>query len=485
MSKIKKLAGETVIYGIGAVLPKAVNFLLVGSYLTFQINTDNYGIYNILYSFVTFALILFTLRMETTFFKFASDKKHDESYIFNSTLSVVLLSSSVLFGLMILFKDKIASFLTRPEDFRFVVYFAIILFLDAIASVPFAKLRLDNRPIKFSVIKVVNSLITVGLIIFCFNILPHIDSLSFMYDESYFLDYTFLANLIGSSFIVMMLFKELYGFRFTWNGELVKKMLDYAWPLIIVGLAGSINQFSDRIFISYLADSGMDEQNFDSAGLFSGALKVAVIMNLFVTAFNYAAEPFFFKNLNYDSKREAYGQIALAFTVGACAIFLGVTFNIDIIKYILDPAYHDTLFIVPIALMSYFLLGLYYNFSIWYKLSGKTIYGALIAICGSIVFISLNFLLIPRFGLIGANLGSLFCFLVMCIMAYLLGQKHYPIAYPIVKMLFYIALSIGLYFFLNYLGLTGVIKILVGFILLIGFLLYAYLVDLRKLLKTT
>ena len=485
-NSVKKLAGETVIYGLGAVLPKVVNFLLIASYLTFQINTESYGIHGLMYSFITLALVVFTLRMETTFFKFASDVSYDAKDVYNTALSIVLLSSTVLLVIIIAFRVQIAAALSRPEDFRYVIYFGFILFLDAIAAVPFAKLRQDNRPILFSTIKILNSLLTVGLVVFCFNILPHIKFLSFLYDEKYFLDYTFLANLVGSLFIVIMLSKELISYKWSWNRALVNKMFKYSWPLIIVGIAGSINQFSDRIFISYLTKVvGSDEQNFVNAGLFTGAIKIAVIMNLFVTAFNYAAEPFFFKNASKASRDKLYGIIALAFTICGSLIFMGVCFYIDILKYMVDRSYHDVLYIVPVALLANLFLGLYYNFSIWYKLSGKTIFGALIAIIGSIIFISLNFILIPipSIGLMGANFASLSCFMVMCLLAYLLGKKYYPIHYPIVRMSIYLSSSVLLYYLVDVLGFQGLTKIIVGSGIMIIYAVVAYIMDLRALLS--
>lgn len=481
---LKKLAGETVIYGIGAVLPKVVNFLLVASYLTFQIDEGKYGIHGIMYSFVTLALVFFTLRMETTFFKFASDESYDSIKVFNSALSVVLVSSAILLSLMLVFRVSISEALTRPEDNRFVVYFGIILFLDALSSIPFAQLRMNNRPIKFSAIRIANSIITVGLIVFCFNVLPHIDSLQWMYNESLFLDYTFLANLVGSLFVVFMLFKELSVFRFDWDSALIKKMFSFAWPLIIVGVAGSINQFSDRIFVSYLTESLDGDQNFFNAGVFTGAIKIAVIMNLFVTAFNYAAEPFFFKNTSKKARAKIYGQVALAFTICGMLIFLFVTGFLDVLKYMIDERYHKVLFVVPIALLANLFLGLYYNFSIWYKLSGKTIFGALIATIGSVIFISLNFLLIPRIGMVGANIASLVCFAAMSIIAYILGQRHYPISYPVGKVLMYIVVGVVLYYGIEFSGAEGQWKILMSSLSMLVFAGLAYMVDFGKLKET-
>ena len=479
-SYLKKLAGETVIYGIGAVLPKVVNFLLVASYLTFQIDEDKYGIHGIMYSFVTLALVFFTLRMETTFFKFSSDASYEPKKVFNNAVTVVLGSAGLLMTLMLVFRSSISSALTRPEDSRFVVYFAVILFLDALSSVPFAQLRMTNRPVKFSAIRIVNSLITVGLIVFCFNILPHVSALHWMYDEGYFLDYTFLANLVGSFFVVLMLYKELSAYRFSWDKELVKKMFAFAWPLIIVGVAGSINQFSDRIFVSYLTESLDGDQNFFNAGVFTGAIKIAVIMNLFVTAFNYAAEPFFFKNTSKEARTKIYGQVALAFTICGMMIFLFVTGFLDILKFMIDEKYHKVLFVVPIALLANLFLGLYYNFSIWYKISGKTIFGALIATIGSIIFISLNFFLIPRIGMVGANVASLICFGAMTTIAYLLGQKYYPISYPIGKILLYLIFGVAFYYGVEILDVEGFSKIILSSIAIVAFGLIAYLLDFRN-----
>ncbi len=480
MSSIKKLAGETVIYGIGGILPRVVNFLLVASYLTFHLEDEKYGIHAILYSYSTLALVLFTLRMETTFFRFGSDKGVDRNYIFNASLSLVLISSVILAGLMLIFNESLAAVLSRPEDYRFVIYFAIILFLDAIAAIPFGRLRLDNRPIKFTTIKVLNSVITACLIVFCFNILPNIDAWSGYYNESYVLDYVFVANIIGSAFIVLALTKELSIFRPVFDRDLIKKMMRYAWPLIIVGIAGSINQFSDRFIISYLSPGNGEEQNLKAAGLFTGAIKIAVIMNLFVTAFNYAVEPFFFKNRDATSREKIYGSIALTFTICATGIFMFVMFYLDILKFMISSDFHEALYVVPVALLANLFLGLYYNFSIWYKISNKTIYGAIIASLGSVIFLLASFYFIQKYDLIGANIASLICFVFMCALAYLLGQKHYPIHYPIGKMMLYLVVGVGIYFLVDVLNLSSMYKILIGTLALLAYLGVAYRLDVRK-----
>jgi O-antigen/teichoic acid export membrane protein len=413
--------------------------------------------------------------METAFFKFANDKNYDTKKVYDSSISLVLTSSLVCIALLGVFYKQVAAFTVGVENTRYIFYFIAIMFLDAIAAVPFAKLRHEGRAWKFSLIKIANSLITIGFNLFFFLGLPKINALSSYYQSSYFLDYTFIANLIGSTLVFLLLFKEVVGFKFTINKDFFKSLLRFSWPLVIVGIAGATNQFADRILIEKYEDS------FEAAGLFSGAIKIAVIMNLFVTAFNYASEPFFFKNSSETSRKSLYGSIALAFTICGMLIFLGVMYYIDIFKFIIDPKYWEALYVVPFALMANFILGLYYNVSIWYKLSGKTIYGAFIAIIGSIVFLSSSYFLIPSKGIVGASYSSILCFSVMVVIAYLLGQKHYPIKYPVFKILGYIAAAIAIFYITDILAWQGIEKAIFGSIIMLGFIIAAYFLDFRKI----
>ena len=477
MSTIKKLAGETIIYGIGAILPRAMNYLLVASYLTFTLDRSNYGIHGIMYAYVTVAMVIFTMRMETAFFKFGA-KSSDRKHAFRGAMTIVLLTSCVLLGGMLIWNQEIAGILTRPEDGRFVIYFGLILFFDAIAAVPYASLRLENRPIKFAAIKILNSVFTIAMILFCFEIMPRY--FPEWYDKSLLLDYAFVPNVIASFVVLFLLSKEILVYRFRWEPEYWKQLLRYSWPLIIVGVAGNINQFSDRLFVSYL--QGGAEQNFEIAGLFTGAIKIASLMSLFITAFNYTIEPFFFKNASVEDRKRIYGPIALAFTLCACLLFLLICVNLPILQYIIGADFREGIYIVPVALMSFLILGIYYNISIWYKLSGKTIFGALISVVGTIVLIGSNFALIPQYGMIGANFASLLCFLSMCVLAYFLGQKYYPISYPIGKMFFYLGLAIAFFGIYNYLPLeNNWYKMILGNGLLISFGIIAYIREFENL----
>ena len=475
MSKLRTLASDTVIYGLGAILPKLVGFLLIGSWLTYQLGPDLYGIYGVIYAYVTLALVLLTLRMETAFFKYASDASQDVKKVYDTCLSLVLTSSIICLGLVAIFHQSVASFTIGAENSRFILYFIAILFFDALAAVPFAKLRQEGRAWKFSIIRIANSFVTIALNLFLFKGLPLIPALQGFYNTDYLLDYTFIANLIGSVLVVILLNKEVLSFKFRLDSELIKSLLRFSWPLMVVGLAGATNQFADRIFIEKYTHS------FDQAGLFTGAIKIAVIMNLFITAFNYAAEPFFFKNASKEARKSLYGSIALAFTICGMLIFLGVLVYIDLLQFIIDVSYREALYIVPIALLANFTLGLYYNVSIWYKLSGKTIYGALIATIGTIVFVTLSYFLIPALGIIGACYSGLSCFMVMVVLAYVLGKKHYPIHYPVGKILFYITLAVVAYYIFNSLAPEGLSKILMGSALMLMYAVIAYFLDFRKL----
>lgn len=479
MSKLKKLAGETLIYGLGAILPKLAGFLLVGSFLTYQLDKSQYGVHSILYAYVTLVFVIFTLRMETAFFKFASNDSFNTKSVYNNGISLVLTSSLVCLGLLCIFYKQVASFTVGIENARYIFYFVGIMFLDAVAAVPFAKLRHESRAWKFTLIKIANSFITIALNLILYKALPHIESLSSYYNVEYFLDYTFIANLVGSTVVVVLLYKEIFGFKFTLNKQLITSLIKFSWPLMIVGIAGAINQFADRIFIEKYLDS------IDEAGLFTGAIRIAVLMNLFVTAFNYASEPFFFKNVSVESRKSLYGSIALAFTICGMIIFLGVLVYIDVFKFIIDSTYREALYVIPIALMANFVLGLYYNVSIWYKLSGKTIYGAIIACCGSLVFITLSYFLIPAKGIIGASYSSLACFVVMVIIAYLLGQKHYAINYPVQKIVSYILGAIGIYYFILIMNFEGYSKIIIGSLLILMYASIAYFLDFRKIRAIT
>jgi len=482
---IRKLAKETVIYGGSTVLNKVLNLILVAPYLTrvFDDDQGEYGIHGLMYAFAGFLLVILTYGMETAFFRFGNEQeKRSKAF---STAAISLLVSTIGFvSLIILFSPSIAGFLTEPQDSAYVVYFALIIGFDTLVAIPFASLRLENRPIRFGIFKMINVLVNALVMLFLLEAVPRwlsgTDGWGDWYDPDKKLHYVFIANLVASA-VTFLLFLPYYRrLRGGFDRTLWKKMFRYAIPLVVVGIAGMINQLADRYFLKEWLP-GTYEENIELLGIYVACIKIAVLMNLFTQGFKFAAEPFFFRNASRADATKIYAEVGQAFTLVGSVAFLGLMLYIDIAKHIVASSYHSGggLAVVPILLIAYLLLGLYYNFAIWYKLKDKTHIGAWIACGGAVLTITSNYFLIPQWGLVGAAWSALFCFLSMCIACYWIGRRYYPVPYPIGKMLTYLAIAIALYGvsewvrpFLENLPLrllinTGILALYAGFIFMI------------------
>lgn len=486
MSSVKKLAGETVIYGIGSILPKVLNFLLLAPYLTRILEQEDYGIHGILYAYVALLISVFTLRLETAFFRFATIGDSKEK-AYSSGWTTIAIFSFVMCGLIYLNAESIASAITQASDARYVRWFSIILLLDALAALPFARLRLDNRPLRFTLIKVINVLISVAMIVTYLSVFPKMDAswisgFPFYFAEGRALDYVFLANLVASAVVLFLLLPELLQVKLRIDLPLLKKMITYSAPLILVGVAGAINQTFDRVFISELLP---EDSAIETSGAYNGAAKIAVVMSLFATAFNYAAEPFFFKSFKDKNSTDLYAYVLKAFVITGCIVFLTITLFLDQAKYLIGDEYWSALDVVPILLMSYLFLGIYYNISIWYKLKDKTYMGAVISTIGAFVSISVNLLLIPRIGYTGAAWSALTCYLIMCTIAYLTGRNNLKIPYDIIGIAIYIVGAIAFYMIglqIDKMEVSLFLALGLKFLLLAGFAAFAYYRD-RSLLR--
>ncbi len=439
MTFLKSLAKETSIYGVGSILGKIVNFLFLATYLTYRFpNTSDYSVHGIIYAFAALIFVFFTFRMETAFFRYGS--KSGKMDIAFSTGGTVILISTILFSVILIgFAKPIAAKLTSAADTRYIIWFAVIAAFDALAALPFARLRLEKKAKKFAILKLFNVLISIIATLFFLEVVPLLTIQGFQILPSFLqlsfeLDFAFIANIIASAIIFLYLLPYYIRTKFEFDRQLAKQMLGYAWPLIIVGVAAVINQTFDRILIK-------DYLGFEASGVYNGAVKLAIIMSLFAQAFNYAAEPFFFSHSEHRDAKTIYANVAQAFTLAGCMVFLGVLLYIDIIQILIQRNYREGLIIVPYALTAYLFLGLYYNFSIWYKIKDKTHVGALIATGGAIITIVLNVLLLPKIGLLASAFASMACFGFMCLAALWTGRKYYPIAYPLLKIAGYILLA--------------------------------------------
>ena len=456
MSLLKKLAGETAIYGLSSILSRVLNFVILTPYFTRVFLQNEYGAVSDLYSWVALLMVLFTYRMETAFFRYGSEENNLEKSF--STASISLLASTIVFVLLlVLFAQPLAGWLRYPEHPEYVILFAFIIGFDTLAAIPFARLRLENRPVRFAIIKILQIVVNIIFIFFFLELCPLLiergwTSLEAIYFPENRIVYVFAANLIASAVVIILLLPAYFRIKLRFDPELWRKMIIYGMPLIIAGIAGIINQLIGVPLIKELLSDDI-AYNLSQAGVYAAAAKLAVLMNLFTQAFNYAAEPFFFKSAHRSDSDHIYAQVGQAFSLVGSLAFLGIMLYLEVIQFYLGKEFREGLGVVPILLIAYLFLGLYYNFSIWYKLADRTIIGGYIALGGATITITMNVLLIPNpsVGYYAPAWAALTCYLFMALASYFTGQRYYPIHYPIKKMFLYILSAIGVYLISEYL----------------------------------
>lgn len=450
MSIFKRLAGETMIYGMSYILPRILHYIIFTFYLTYKFAAqEDYGIYLELYAYAAILLVFYKYGMETSFFRFSTGEKGDMERSFSSSTVSIITTTLVFTTILVLLAPDIARWLHYPEKEEYVYWFAAIIGIDAISAIPFARYRLENRPVRFATYKVFNTVFTVILVIFFLDIAPWLkdhgwENVLGFYDESLQLDYVFISNLIASSAVLLLLVPQFRKIRFRLDPGFWRKMMWYGLPLTFVAASGVINQSFSVPIIKYIYGSSIQE-NLVAAGIYGAAAKLALIMNLFTIAFNYAAEPFFFSSSTRKDSPELYAATARAFALFGSIFFLGVLLYKDVVVLVLGPNYRADTYVLPILLMAYIFLGLYYNISIWYKLKDKTHIGAFISIGGAIITFVVNLVFIPKIGTIAAAWASFTCYASMMIAGYLVGKRYFPIPYNLSRITYYILLSLGFY----------------------------------------
>jgi len=417
------LAGQTMIYGLGTIVPRLLNYLLLTPFYTRIFSVSQYGTVSELYAYSSLLLVLLIHGMETTYFRYSIDKK-DEQDTFNHALFSTALFASVFLLFALFCKNGIAELIGYKSNTNYIICFGFIIFFDVITAIPFARLRNQNRALKFSLIKFFNITINVLLNIFFFNV-----------------GYAFISNMVASLFSFLMLLPEYKSFEFKISLSKYKVLLNYAWPLIIIGIAGIINEVSDKIFIKHLSAPNLDA--LQQVGIYAANYKLAVLMTIFIQMFNYAAEPYFFKKSKFADAKESYRVVMNYFVIFCLLIFLVVTLYIDIFKYFIGVKFHSGLPIVPIILLANMMLGIYYNLSVWYKINNMTSSGAVISLIGVVITLLLNILLIPRIGYWGSAIATFACYFVMVVVSYFWGQKVYKVSYNVGKILIYSVLAVA------------------------------------------
>ncbi len=451
MNPLKQLAGQTAIYGLSSIVGRLLNYLLVPLYTRYFIPAE-YGVVTELYAYVAFLVIILTYGLETAFFRF-SQKQYEKNLVYSTSLISLVVSSILFCFLMIYFQQPIANWLEYPNNPEYVMWFALIIGLDAISSISFAKLREQKQAARFALIRLLNIFINIGLnlffIIYCpyalENSLPTTDFVNSIYDPAVGVGYIFIANLFASAVTILMLLPEMIKTSWNFNTLLWKKMMVYALPLLIAGLAGITNETIDRVLLKHLLPDGIDKMA--EIGIYGAFYKISIIMILFIQTFRFAAEPFFFAQEKQHNSKKIYADVLNYFSILAALLFLVVMLYLDVVIHFVGSAFHNEkgITIVPILLMANLFLGIYYNLSVWYKLTEKTIYGAMLAIFGALITLLLNFILIPKIGFVGSAWATLACYFGMMVASLFLGRKHYPIPYDLKRIFSYIFLSFVLY----------------------------------------
>lgn len=453
MNPLKKLAGQTAIYGLPSIVGRLLNYVLVPIH-TAVFLPEKFGVIIEMYAYVSFLVVLLTYGMETAFFRFNSKEENSKDEVFSTTVVALIATTVVFISVASIFAQKIADFISYPNNSEYVIWFSFIVGLDAISSIPLARLRDQNRAPYFAMVNLVSIFLNVGLNIFWIGycIPAYQEGVSNFFTEYFFtptigVGYVFIANLFASVLKFVLLSPIIIKSKWKIDFGLLKRMLSYGWPILVASLAIIVNENLDKILIKWLLkdEIGVDAATAE-AGIYGACYKISIIISIFIQAFKYAAEPFFFNQSKEQDAAKSYALVMKYFVIVCSFIFLGVMLYMDLIKhFVRKEEYWVGLGVVPYLLFANIFLGIFYNLSIWYKLSGKTRYGAAISLIGATITIVLNFILIPRVGYMGSAITTLICYATMVVISYFLGQKYFPVNYPIKRILTYLLTALSIY----------------------------------------
>lgn len=444
---MKKLAKETAIYGVSSILGKFLNWLLVPLY-TYVLNSSaDYGVVTNLYSWTALLLVVLTYGMETGFFRFANKNKEKSNEVYSTTL-LSIGGTSLIFALFcIFFSQDIANALGYQQYPEYVSMMGVVVAIDAFASIPFAYLRFVNRPIKFAAIKFLYVALNIVFNLFFLVACPWLEkyfpvSISWFYNPNYGVGYVFVSNILATVIQTLALLPYIIHVKYKLDFTLLKSILRYSLPLLILGIAGIMNQTLDKILYPFLKPG---VEGAAELGIYGATSKIALVMLMFTQAFRYAYEPFIFSQHKDKNSISAYADAMKYFVIFSLLIFLGMMLYLDIFKFIIQKDYWEGLNIVPIVLVSFIFQGVFFNLSLWYKLTDKTMYGAWFSILGTMIIVVGNILLVPKFGYTGSAWSAFACYFVIMLVSYYFGQKHMPIKYDLKTIGLYTLLTIALF----------------------------------------
>ena len=467
MAGLKSLAKETAIYGVSSIVGRFLNYLLVPVYtIALPASSGGYGVVTNIYAWVALILVLLTCGMETGFFRFANKGQDDPMRVYSTTLLSVSIGSLVFVALGLLFLEPIAGWLEYGEHPWYIGMMMIVVAMDAIQSIPFAYLRYKKRPIKFAALKLLFIFLNIALNLFYYVILEGND-----------VGYAFLFNLVCTSVVMVCMIPELRGFTYVLDKELLKRMLRYSLPLVILGVAGILNQVADKIIFPFVYPD--EAEATIQLGIYGAASKIAMIMAMFTQAFRFAYEPFVFGKSKEKDSREMYAQAMKFFIIFTLLAFLAVMFYLDILRHVIGRDYWDGLRVVPIVMAAEIFMGIYFNLSIWYKLIDETRWGAYFSLTGCIILILMNIFLVPKYGYIACAWAGFTGYGVAMLLSYFVGQKKYPIQYDLKAIGMYVLLAAVLYVAAEYVSIDNIyLRMAYRTVLLLLFIAYVVKRDL-------
>ncbi|MBP6389686.1 MAG: oligosaccharide flippase family protein [Flavobacteriales bacterium] len=475
MSVLRKLAGQTAIYGLSSIGARFLNYLLTPLYTSKGVFPPaEYGVITALYAWTALLNVVLTYGMETTFFRYASKDPNGAPRVYSTATWALSISSSVFVVLGSLFAWQIAGGIGYPGHGVSVLMLVLIIGIDAATAVPMARLRQQGRAWRFAAVNIINVLVNIALnVFFLAYCLPKYNAgetnalIDAVYDPAFGVGYVFLANLISSGVKFLLLVPEWPPIKLGIDKQLLRPMLAFGAPLLLAGLAGMINETADRVLMKHLLPADIADEQI---GIYGACYKLAILITLFIQAFRMGAEPFFFSHAKEKDSKHTFAHIMNVFVAVCMGAFLLVMLFLDLFKWFIpNPAYHEGLRVVPILMLANVFLGIYYNQSVWYKLTDRTRAGGTIALIGAVITLVLLFVLIPRMGYMGAAWTTLACYASMAIISYVWGQQHYPIPYNVSRMLAYMAGAVFLWWAAEQLPLDGVLKYAVRGVLLLGY----------------
>jgi len=453
MANLKSLTKDTAIYGLSSIIGRFLNYLLVPLYTdAITKASGGYGVITNIYAYTALLLVILTYGMETTFFRFANKSEEDPKKVY-ATILLSVGTTSLLFVIFVfIFLSPISSAMGYADHPSYIWVMAMVVAIDAFQCIPFAYLRYQKRPIKFAALKLLFVVLNITLNLIFFLLLPalyktHPDVIGHIYDPSVGAGYAFYINLACTAPITFFFYKELTGFKYTFDKQLMRRMMRYSWPILVLGIAGILNQTADKIMFPYIY-KGNDAHA--QLGIYGAASKIALIVARRTQVLSYAYEPFVFGKAEDKNNRETYAKAMKYFLIFTLLAFLVVVGYMDILRYIIHRDYWEGLQVVPIVMAAEIMMGVYFNLSFWYKLIDKTIWGAYFSGIGCIVLVAINIIFVPRYGYMACAWAGFAGYATAMTLSYIIGQKKYPIAYPLGSMAIYVAITALFYAVMTY-----------------------------------